>query len=404
MPTFLVIAGPYAANAPETTQPLRWLQVPASGRLEVREAASGLEAIEADLDLAVSARQSAVLLPPLPHAGDRPEIRFRLTLSEGGFELAVPKGKGDAAQVLDLDRTVAYTDEPRAVEKGRIIRVRSTPGACYDMLLLDAKEKGDEDALATALSAGAHAFDAANDWSLSIDLTVTTAKADWTAIDAALRARRDMRAPFLAALAEGNRARVLRAWMVIVCRILWRHGFPVTAPLGDEGRDFFLHVRAGIERLRGFPTLARDTFALGVARALDALAEPPGKVRLVPLARREGKDMFELTLSRAGEYRIFDVLRNDAGEAIVSGRRVVKATAEQRVRAVLCPCGGKTYENDRHCRGCGTPVGELGSIRVEGTFIVGATAEVAALCSCDGPIGAEDRFCGSCGRSLEESP
>ena len=398
MPTFLVIAGPHAENA---TVPLRWLAIPASGRLEVREAPSGLEAIEADPELAISARESAVLLPPLaPGTGDRPEVRFRLELAEGGFDLAVPRGSGDAAQVLDLDRTVAYTDQPRAIEKGRIVRVRSTPGACYYMLLLDAKEKGDEGALATALSAGAHAFDATHDWSLPVDLGVTTQ--GWTAIDGALRARRELRAPFLAALAESNRSRVLRAWMLVVCRILGRHGFPGTVPLGDEGRDFFLHVRAGIERVRGFPALARDTFALGVARALDALAEPPGKVRLVPLARREGKEVFELTLSRAGEYRIFDVVRTDGGDAVVSGRRVVTATVEQRVRAVRCSCGGRTYDNDRHCRGCGKPVGELGSVRVEGTFTVGATAEVAALCACDGPIGAEDRFCGSCGRSLEE--
>jgi hypothetical protein len=163
-------------------------------------------------------------------------------------------------------------------------------------------------------------------------------------------------------------------------------------------------VRATIERIRNFPPLSRDGFALGVAQSLDALGEAPGTPRLVPLAREAQEELFRLTLSTSGDpvYRVFDVVRTSLGEAIVRGRRTLEASSGQRVRAIRCRCGGRLYEHDKRCRGCGTGVGDLGNVKVEGTFVLGAAGDVAGLCGCGGPLGSEDRFCGQCGRSLEE--
>jgi hypothetical protein len=411
---FVVVAGPIPLGASSKPVAVRWLAVPPSGRLEVREASAGLEAAEVDRDLgSPRLRESSALLPPLGGAppGERHTVHFRLDTRDGGVELRVLGRPDEVAHVVNVDSSLAYGEEPRSVDKDRVLGFPSLLGASYFVMLVDAARAEDQDALTGALCGAVHAFDALPDRMLLGDLSSTAIpttdeprdRPAWRAIDLALRTRRGFRAHFLDALDDDHRKRFQDSWRAVMNRILHRHGLPESVVLTDEARDWFVHVRAAIERVRNFPPLARDAFALGVGQALDALGEGPGKIRLVPLARENGRDIFRLALSRRGdpEYRVFDVTRTEQGEAIVSGRRVVKASPQQRIRAVRCRCGGRLYERDANCRGCGTKVEDMAEIAVVGTFTMGAAADLAALCVCGGPLGPEDRFCGTCGRNLE---
>src|SRR5437660_7674938 len=112
MGTFLVIAGPLAELPPRKAVPLRWIKLPPSRRLEVREATAGLEAIEAETELATKLSDSHVLLAPLPSSSpEHRPIRFRIDAEEGGLELRVIGGPATTASVVDLDRTIVYSEE-----------------------------------------------------------------------------------------------------------------------------------------------------------------------------------------------------------------------------------------------------------------------------------------------------
>lgn len=414
MPRFLVVATPGKGPDPA---PLRWLKLPDAGLVRVREATAGLEAVEADPDFEpeVRKRDSTRLIPPPATGlapGERP-LRIELASSFAGVTARLVESKErPPAPVADLDQGFHYATEPRSVAPGRVLGARPESATGLRIVLVTAEGAGDAPALARALAGAASELDAlaeplvrevVNARTRSVGDPLATLL-PWRRIELALRELRDLRAPFRDALPEEERQAVERAWEQALHRILGRSGLASPVPLNDRIRDWFAAVRAPLERIHGFPRLHRDAFALGVARALEALGEPPATVRVVPLGGRERRESFALTLSTPGspEYRIFDVKRTDAGDAVVSGRRVKVAPEALRVHAARCVCGGRLYERDEHCRGCGQNVASLGKIQIGETFALGATAAAAAICECGMALGAEDRFCGGCGRSLED--
>ncbi|MBI3724086.1 hypothetical protein HY251_09065 [bacterium] len=410
MDPWLVVAGPLGEKPDAPVPPTRWIRVPAGRPLRVREG-KGILSIEEDPEF--RGGEGSVrwkLLPPAVSLEGWGELRLDVFSDEDGLVASVPSGEGPAASVVEVDHGTSFHEEPRALLPWHVLRLRHGSPASYRLIVVEAERERDQAALVRALALGARSLDALGDEALAAVLVGPKGQVPkdrptlWRLADAALRERRDARLPFLSILDAEQEERVAVVWRRVIYRALRRLGLRTPSPVSDGARDWFSVVRPAVDRLRHMATGERDLFAAGVACALDALGEPSALPRFVPLARVGDREQYGLTLARPGnpQYRLFDVTRTKDGDALVSNGRTQSAPEIQRIHVTRCVCGGKVYERDHFCRGCGKKLSELGAMIIHGTFVVGAVADVAALCACGGDVGGEDRFCGGCGRSLEE--